>query len=171
MQISFVPQSGLRRFQPGHVLPVRAQRRSNHPAAQKIWKDGRTRYRYRQWPWIQIPPTAENGHQTAAAAAAQMKGLTSSLLTSCRRRSLIGWEDQSRQISQQLRHSAAKNQQPIQQTLLSTTPWGRKKGTNCLFVCISFNTWQKLVNFFVYIKERISYNSVYLALACVKNFA
>ena len=30
------------------------------------------------------------------------------------------------------------------------------------FVCISFNTRQKLVNFFVYIKEYISYNFVYL---------
>jgi len=33
------------------------------------------------------------------------------------------------------------------------------------FVCISFNTWQKLVNFLIYIKECISYNSVSLILA------
>jgi len=32
-----------------------------------------------------------------------------------------------------------------------------KRGTS--FVCISFNTWQKLVNCFVYIKELISFNS------------
>ena len=38
------------------------------------------------------------------------------------------------------------------------------------FVNIFFNTWQKLVNFFTYIEESISYNSVYLILACVKNF-
>ena len=37
-------------------------------------------------------------------------------------------------------------------------------------VCVSFNTWQKLVNFFVHIKEHICYNSVYFILACVKNF-
>jgi len=36
---------------------------------------------------------------------------------------------------------------------------------------IFFNTLQKLVNFFTYIKESISYNSVYLILACIKNFA
>jgi len=40
-----------------------------------------------------------------------------------------------------------------------------------IFVCIFFNTRQKLVNFFAYIKESISYNSVYSILACVKNFA
>jgi len=39
------------------------------------------------------------------------------------------------------------------------------------FVCISFNTWQKLVSFFIYSKQHISYTSVYLILACVKNFA
>jgi len=40
-----------------------------------------------------------------------------------------------------------------------------------IFFCVHlFNVWQKLVNFFVYIKESISYNSVYLILACVKNF-
>jgi len=33
-----------------------------------------------------------------------------------------------------------------------------------------FNAWQKLANFFTYIKESISYNSMYLILACVKNF-
>ena len=41
------------------------------------------------------------------------------------------------------------------------------------FVCISFNTWQILTIFFtywVYIKECISYNNVYLILARVKNF-
>jgi len=40
-----------------------------------------------------------------------------------------------------------------------------------IFFCVCFNTWQKVVNFFVYIKKRISYNSVYLMLACFKNFA
>ena len=43
------------------------------------------------------------------------------------------------------------------------------------FVCSIFNTWQKLVIFFTYIRPKesrsISYNSVYLILACVKNFA
>jgi len=34
-----------------------------------------------------------------------------------------------------------------------------------------FYYWQKLVNSFIYIKERISYNSVYLILMCIKNFA
>jgi len=38
------------------------------------------------------------------------------------------------------------------------------------FVCISLNTWQKLVNFFMYIQECISYHSVYFILACIKNF-
>ena len=42
--------------------------------------------------------------------------------------------------------------------------WGRKKN-QFSFVCISFNTWQKLVNFLIYIKECISYNSVSLILA------
>ena len=37
-------------------------------------------------------------------------------------------------------------------------------------MCISFNTWQKVVNFFVYIKEYISYNSVYLILARIWEF-
>ena len=49
------------------------------------------------------------------------------------------------------------------------TPWGKKR---TVFFCVHlFNTWQKLVKFFMYIKERISYNSVCLMLACVKNFA
>jgi len=39
------------------------------------------------------------------------------------------------------------------------------------FACFSFNTWEKLVNFFMYIKERTSYNSVCLILAWVKNFS
>jgi len=39
------------------------------------------------------------------------------------------------------------------------------------FACFSFNTRQKLVNFFMYIKERISYNSVYLIFTWDKNFA
>ena len=34
-----------------------------------------------------------------------------------------------------------------------------------------FRTWQKLVNFFTYIKESITYNAMYLILARVKNFA
>ena len=38
------------------------------------------------------------------------------------------------------------------------------------FVCVSFNTWQKLVKIFTYIKKRISYNSIYLILACINNF-
>ena len=39
-------------------------------------------------------------------------------------------------------------------------------------LCASvLNTWHKLVNLFTYIEEIISYNSVYLILACVKNFA
>jgi len=29
------------------------------------------------------------------------------------------------------------------------------------FVCIFFNTWQKVVNVFTYIKESIGYNSIY----------
>ena len=40
------------------------------------------------------------------------------------------------------------------------TPRGRK-GTSFL-LCASLNAWQKLVTFFTYIKECISYNSVYL---------
>ena len=42
-----------------------------------------------------------------------------------------------------------------------------------IFSCVhlSYNSWQKLVNSFVFIKERINYNSMYLILACVKNFA
>ena len=53
---------------------------------------------------------------------------------------------------------------------LGYTPWGRKK-IQFSFVWIFFNTWRRLVNFFTYIKESISYNCVYLILACVKNFA
>jgi len=41
----------------------------------------------------------------------------------------------------------------------------------CVCVCFSFNTWQKLVDFFIYIYEHQIYNSVYLILAFVKNFA
>ena len=37
-------------------------------------------------------------------------------------------------------------------------------------VCIFFNAWRKLVNFFTYLNESISYNSVYLTLTCVKIF-
>ena len=40
----------------------------------------------------------------------------------------------------------------------------------CVCVCIFFNAWRKLVNFFTYLNESISYNSVYLTLACVKIF-
>ena len=40
------------------------------------------------------------------------------------------------------------------------TQWGRKK--QFYFVCIFFNTWQKLAIFFTYIGESISYNSMYL---------
>jgi len=48
----------------------------------------------------------------------------------------------------------------------------REAEKRTVFFCVHlFNTWQKLVKFFVYIKERISYNSVCLMLACVKNFA
>ena len=46
----------------------------------------------------------------------------------------------------------------------------KKRNEFSFFVCIAFNTWQKLVNLSVYIKERTSYNSVYLILACIKNF-
>jgi len=46
----------------------------------------------------------------------------------------------------------------------------QKKRTNFL-LCASLLILDKLVSFFVYIKERISYNSVYLILACVSNFA
>jgi len=38
------------------------------------------------------------------------------------------------------------------------------------FVRIFFNAWQKLMIFFTYIKESMSYNSVHLILACVDNF-
>ena len=38
------------------------------------------------------------------------------------------------------------------------------------FVCTFFNTWQKLMTSFTYIKERMSYNSLYSIFACVKNF-
>ena len=46
----------------------------------------------------------------------------------------------------------------------SATPWGRKKEP--IFFCVHlFSTWQKLVNFFTYIRNKesrpISYNSVY----------
>jgi len=48
----------------------------------------------------------------------------------------------------------------------------REAEKRTVFFCVHlFNTWQKLVKFFMHIKERISYNSVCLMLACVKNFA
>ena len=54
------------------------------------------------------------------------------------------------------------------------TPWSRKKDQFSL-VCILFSTRKKLVNVFTYIRPResgsISYNSVYLILAYVDNFA
>ena len=37
-------------------------------------------------------------------------------------------------------------------------------------VCMFFNTSQKLVIFFTYIKDSIDYNSVYLNLACINIF-
>jgi len=61
------------------------------------------------------------------------------------------------------------------QYIIHCDSWGRKNNNkginNFLLFCFFFNTWQKLANFFTYIKERISYTSVYLILACVKNFA
>jgi len=57
----------------------------------------------------------------------------------------------------------------IKATALSNTYTMRqKKGTNFLFVCI-FSIL--MIFFLTYIKESISYNSVYLILAFVKNFA
>ena len=46
----------------------------------------------------------------------------------------------------------------------------QEKGTNFVFLilCISYLT--ETGEFFIYIKEHISYNSVYLILASVKNF-
>ena len=58
---------------------------------------------------------------------------------------------------------------PERWQLHRSTLWGIKRNQSS-FVCISFNTWQKLVNFFICIKDCISYNSVYLILARVKNF-
>jgi len=50
----------------------------------------------------------------------------------------------------------------------ASTSRGRIKNQ---FLCVRlFIAWQNLVNFFTYIKESISYNSVYLILACVTNF-
>ena len=46
-----------------------------------------------------------------------------------------------------------------------------QKNNQFSFVCTFFNTWQKLGNCFTYVKESVSYNSVYLVLARVKNFA
>jgi len=46
----------------------------------------------------------------------------------------------------------------------------QKKRNEFSFVCIFSNARQKRVNFFAYIKESISNDSVYLILACVKNF-
>ena len=45
----------------------------------------------------------------------------------------------------------------------------QKKGIN--FVLCASLSWQKDGDFFTYIKECISYNSVHLVLTCVKNFA
>jgi len=40
-----------------------------------------------------------------------------------------------------------------------------------IFFCVHpFNAWQNLVIFFTCIEESMSYNSVYLILACAKNF-
>jgi len=44
----------------------------------------------------------------------------------------------------------------------------KKRNQFISFVCICFNSWQKLVIFFIYIDERIRYNSVYLILAWIK---
>jgi len=56
-----------------------------------------------------------------------------------------------------------------------TTDWHAQreaeKRTNFLLCVSLLNTWQKLLNFVTYIKEHISYNSVYLVWSCVKNFA
>ena len=52
---------------------------------------------------------------------------------------------------------------------LRYTPWRRKKEPISDYVHL-FNTWQKLVNSFAYIKESISYNSVHLILARVKDY-
>jgi len=58
----------------------------------------------------------------------------------------------------------------ISETDSATRNTGRKMN-QFSFVCVSFNTWQKQVIFFIYMKERIPYNSVCLILLCVKNFA
>jgi len=51
----------------------------------------------------------------------------------------------------------------------------QKKRNQFSSACVCFHTRQKLVNFFTYIRPQksrsISYNSVYLILARVKNFA
>ena len=44
----------------------------------------------------------------------------------------------------------------------------QKKRNQFSFVCVSFNTWQRLVNFLTWNKERVSNNSMYLILACIK---
>jgi len=60
----------------------------------------------------------------------------------------------------------------IKYDLYTTVPTDYReaeKRKQCSFVCIY--TRQKVLNFFTYTKESISYNSVCLILACVKNFA
>ena len=50
----------------------------------------------------------------------------------------------------------------------------QKNGSQLSFAAIIFSTWQKLANFFTYIRPKesrsIIYNSVYLILACAENF-
>ena len=50
----------------------------------------------------------------------------------------------------------------------------QKNRSQLSFAAIFFSTWQKLANFFTYIRPKesrsIIYNSVYLILACVENF-
>jgi len=60
--------------------------------------------------------------------------------------------------------------------IIVVTPWfirytvRQKKGTNFL-LCASILILDKTGDFLTYIKERIRYNSIYLTLACIKNFA
>jgi len=42
----------------------------------------------------------------------------------------------------------------------NSTPWRMQKKNQFSFVCVSFNTWQKLVIFFAYIKEDIRYITI-----------
>jgi len=50
----------------------------------------------------------------------------------------------------------------------------QKNGSQLSSAAIIFSTWRKLANFFTYIRPKesrsISYNSVYLILACAENF-